>query len=70
MENIFANYASDKDLIPRICRELRRINKQKRNNPINKWSKYMNRHFSKEDTHMSNKHKECPGRAQWLMPVI
>jgi hypothetical protein len=59
-EKIFSSYTSDKGLVARIYRELKKLNSPKINEPIKKWATELNRTFSKEEIQMTTKHmKNC-----------
>jgi hypothetical protein len=52
-EKIFVSYTSDKGLITRIYRKLKKLNSPKINEPIKKWATELNRPFSKEKIQMA-----------------
>ena len=59
-EKIIANETIDKRLISKIYKQLIQPNARKTNILVKKWEKDLNRHFSKEDIQIANKHmKRC-----------
>jgi hypothetical protein len=60
-EKIFDSYPSNKGLITRIYRELKKRSSLQINEPIKKWATELNRTFSKEEIQIAKKKhmKKC-----------
>jgi uridine kinase len=56
-EKIFASSASDKGLITKIYRKLKKLNSHKSNDTMKNWANELNS-FSKEEIQMSKKREE------------
>jgi hypothetical protein len=54
-EKIFVSYTSDKRLVTRIYRELKKLNSPKINDPMKKWANELKRAFSQEEVPLTKK---------------
>jgi protocatechuate 3,4-dioxygenase beta subunit len=57
MGEIFARYTSNKELITRMYLEPKKLNSQRINDPIKKWTNELNKAFSTEEVQMDKKQK-------------
>ena len=60
MGKIFTNPTSDRGLISKIQKELKKLDTKRSHNPIKKWSIDLNREFSTEESKMAERHlRKC-----------
>jgi hypothetical protein len=59
-ERIFTNPKSDRGLISKIYKELKKLDSRNSNNPFKKWGTELNKEFSLEEYRRAEKHlKKC-----------
>ncbi|EHB05963.1 Retrovirus-related Pol polyprotein LINE-1, partial [Heterocephalus glaber] len=71
LEKIFTSCISDKGLLSRIYKELKKIRPPpKFKDPIQKWASEMNRHFSDKEVKAANKHEKMEQRENVLLYIL